>query len=44
MSGIFSHSINLIREIFNNRMVPLTIEGIEEGTKILSKKNKIYKF
>ena len=34
----FSHSINLIREIFNNRMVPLTIEGIEEGTKILSKK------
>ena len=33
----FSHSTSLIREIFNDRMVPLSIEGIEEGTKILSK-------
>ena len=32
-----SHSTSLIREIFNDRMVPLSIEGIEEGTKILSK-------
>ncbi|MAW97557.1 MAG: VWA domain-containing protein [Alphaproteobacteria bacterium] len=34
----FSHSTSLIKEIFMNRMVPLTIQGIEEGTKILSKK------
>ncbi len=34
----YSHSTNLIREIFKNRMVPLSVEGIEEGTKILSKK------
>ena len=33
----FSQSTSLIKEIFMNRMVPLTIQGIEEGTKILSK-------
>ena len=37
----FSHSTSLIRKIFSNRMVPLTIQGIEEGTKILSKKYNI---
>ena len=35
----FSHSTNIIKEIFFNRMVPLTVEGIEEGTKILSNNN-----
>ena len=35
----YSHSTNLIKEIFKNRMVPLSVKGIEEGTKILSKKN-----
>ena len=32
----YSHSTHLIREIFNNRMVPLTVQGIQEGTQILS--------
>lgn len=34
----YSQSTNIIKNIFSNRMVPLTIEGIEEATKILSKK------
>ncbi len=34
----FSHSTSLIREIFENNMVPLSLNGLEEGTKILSKK------
>ncbi len=34
-----SQSTSLIKEIFKNRMVPLTVEGIEKGTKILSKTN-----
>ena len=34
----FSHSTSLIREIFENKMVPLSLNGLEEGTKILSKK------
>ena len=34
----YSQSTNIIRNIFSNRMVPLTLEGIEEATKILSKK------
>ena len=29
---------NIIKEIFSNKMVPLSIKGIEEATKILSKK------
>ena len=33
----FTHSIGLIKEIFNNRMVPLSANGIDEGTKILTK-------
>ena len=33
-----SHSTSLIREIFENNMVPLSLNGLEEGTKILSKK------
>jgi len=35
----FSHSTNIIREIFDQRMVPLSIKGIEEGTKILTTNN-----
>ena len=31
-------SINLINNIFQNKMVPLSIKGIEQGTEILSKK------
>ena len=34
-----SHSINIIKTIFQNRMVPLTVKGIQEGTKILSQSN-----
>jgi uncharacterized protein with von Willebrand factor type A (vWA) domain len=34
----YSQSINIIRNIFSERMVPLTIKGIDEATKILSKK------
>lgn len=34
----YSQSTNIIKNIFSNRMVPLTVEGIEEATKILSKK------
>ena len=34
-----SHSTTLIREIFQDRMVPLSINGIEAATKILSKKS-----
>ena len=34
----FSHSTNLIKEIFENKMVPLSLNGLEEGTRILSNK------
>ena len=33
------HSTSIIREIFNHRMVPLSIKGIDEGIKILTKCN-----
>ncbi len=32
-----SHSIRLIREIFGDRMVPMTLDGISRGTKGLSR-------
>ena len=35
----YSQSTYIIKNIFSGKMVPLTIEGIEEGTKILSNKN-----
>ena len=35
----YSQSTHIIKNIFSGKMVPLTIEGIEEGTKILSNKN-----
>ncbi len=35
----YSQSTQIIKEIFSNRMVPLSIKGIEEATKILSKTN-----
>ena len=35
----YSQSTHIIKEIFSNRMVPLSIKGIEEATKILSKIN-----
>ncbi len=35
----YSHSTSLIKEIFQNRMFPLSINGIEEGTRILTKRN-----
>ena len=31
----YSQSTHIIKEIFSNRMVPLSIKGIEEATKIL---------
>ncbi len=34
----YSQSTMMIKEIFQDRMVPLSIKGIEEGTKILTKK------
>ena len=34
-----SHSTSIIKEIFNQRMVPLSIKGIDEGTKILTTSN-----
>ena len=33
------HSTEIIKEIFNQRMVPLSIKGIKEGTKILKSNN-----
>ncbi len=35
----YIESIQIIKRILNNKMVTLNIEGIEEGTKLLSKKN-----
>ena len=32
-----THSIGMIREIFENRMVPMTLKGIEEGMKELAR-------
>ena len=34
----YSQSTHMIKEIFSDRMVPLSLKGIEEATKILSKK------
>ena len=34
----FSQSTNIIKDIFSNRMVPLSLKGIDEGTRLLSKK------
>mgnify|MGYP002632160786 CR=1 FL=1 len=34
----YSQSTNIIKDIFSNRMVPLSLKGIDEGTKLLSKK------
>jgi uncharacterized protein with von Willebrand factor type A (vWA) domain len=33
----FSHSTSIIKEIFEKRMVPLSINGIEQGIKTLTK-------
>lgn len=33
----YTHSIGMIREIFEHRMVPMTLKGIEEGMKELSR-------
>ena len=34
----YSQSTNIIKDIFSNRMVPLSLKGIDEGTRLLSKK------
>ena len=34
-----NHSTSIIKEIFNKRMVPLSVKGIKEGTKILTNTN-----
>ncbi len=33
----YTHSVGMIREIFENRMVPMTLEGIEAGMKQLGR-------
>ncbi len=33
----YTHSIGMIREIFEDRMVPMTLEGIERGMKVLGR-------
>ena len=33
----YYESVDIINKIFSNKMVPLTLKGIEDGTKILSK-------
>ena len=38
----YSHTTQIIKQIFDNKMVPLTIEGLVEGTKILSKLKSSY--
>ncbi len=35
----YTHSIQMIRELFSNRMYPLTLSGLEGATKELSRKN-----
>ena len=32
----YTQSIGLIREIFDDRMVPMTLDGIDRGMKLLS--------
>ena len=34
----YSQSTNIIKDIYSNRMVPLSLKGIDEGTRLLSKK------
>ena len=34
----YNQSTSIIRKIFSDRMVPLSLEGLDEGTKILSRK------
>jgi uncharacterized protein with von Willebrand factor type A (vWA) domain len=33
----YTHSINMIREIFENRMVPMTLDGLDRGMRDLSR-------
>ncbi|MDQ2089091.1 vWA domain-containing protein [Marimonas arenosa] len=33
----YTHSIGMVKEIFENRMVPMTLKGIEEGMRELSR-------
>ncbi|MDA0962437.1 MAG: VWA domain-containing protein, partial [Proteobacteria bacterium] len=33
----YTHSIGMIRELFENRMVPMTLSGLEQGMKMLSR-------
>ncbi len=33
----YTHSIGMIREIFDDRMVPMTLSGLEQGMKMLSR-------
>ena len=33
----YTHSIGMIRDIFENRMVPMTLKGIEEGMRTLTR-------
>jgi len=31
----YTHSIGMIRELFDDRMVPMTLEGLDQGMKAL---------
>ncbi|MEM9845349.1 MAG: VWA domain-containing protein, partial [Pseudomonadota bacterium] len=33
----YTHSIGMIREIFEDRMVPMALQGIEAGMKLLGR-------
>jgi hypothetical protein len=33
----YTHSIGMIRDIFENRMVPMTLEGLERGMRELTR-------
>jgi uncharacterized protein with von Willebrand factor type A (vWA) domain len=35
----YTHSIQMIRDIFSDRMYPLTLQGLEKATKELSRKH-----
>ncbi|MCB1383960.1 MAG: VWA domain-containing protein, partial [Notoacmeibacter sp.] len=35
----YTHSIRMIRDIFSDRMFPLTLKGLDEATRELSRKH-----
>ena len=35
----YTHSIGMIRDLFSERMYPLTLQGLEQATRELSRKH-----